>query len=104
MKVLLVWQIHTFCHHFHLNFSFLNQECKDSCLKLILHHSLCSSAIQWNPSKMDNTGTTDFVLYGEVPFAQGLVVTMPLLQPLHIMRSKTMDNETDCIDKRFIDI
>ena len=30
--------------------------------------------VQWNPSKMDTTGTKDVVLYSEVSLAQGLVV------------------------------
>ena len=31
-------------------------------------------AIQWNPSITDTTGTSDFILYSEVSFAQGVIV------------------------------
>ena len=35
---------------------------------------MTSLYVQWSPSITDITGTKDFVLYGEVSFAQGVIV------------------------------
>ena len=40
--------------------------------------------VQWSPSIMDTTGTTDFVLYSEVSLAQGVIVDQT---PLTIVAS-----------------